>query len=213
MGNSKKEKQSKKKDVKKKGKSVNNKEANKELKNTKKKGFWKRHPKFKIFVRVLIILIVLAVIVGGGIIAGLIFGDKWKINKEDLILSNINTTIYDKDGNEIASVSGDEKRRIVHINDIPQIVQDAFISIEDETFYENNGVNWKRTIGATVSWIINRGNSTRGGGSTITQQLVKNLMQDDDNQGAAGAERKIREISRAYQVSKILSKQQILELF
>lgn len=213
MGNSKKEKQSKKKDVKKKGKSVNNKEANKELKNTKKKGFWKRHPKFKIFVRVLIILIVLAVIVGGGIIAGLIFGDKWKINKDDLILSNINTTIYDKDGNEIASVSGDEKRRIVHINDIPQIVQDAFISIEDETFYENNGVNWKRTIGATVSWIINRGNSTRGGGSTITQQLVKNLMQDDDNQGAAGAERKIREISRAYQVSKILSKQQILELY
>ena len=213
MGNSKKEKQSKKKDVKKKGKSVNNKEANKELKNTKKKGFWKRHPKFKTFVRVLIILIVLAVIVGGGIIAGLIFGDKWKINKEDLILSNINTTIYDKDGNEIDSVSGDEKRRIVHINDIPQIVQDAFISIEDETFYENNGVNWKRTIGATVSWIINRGNSTRGGGSTITQQLVKNLMQDDDNQGAAGAERKIREISRAYQVSKILSKQQILELY
>lgn len=213
MGNSKKEKQSKKKDVKKKGKSVNNKEANKELKNAKKKGFWRRHPKFKIFVRILIILVVLAVIVGGGIIAGLIFGDKWKINKDDLILSNINTTIYDKDGNEIASVSGDEKRRIVHINDIPQIVQDAFISIEDETFYKNNGVNWKRTIGATVSWIINRGNSTRGGGSTITQQLVKNLMQDDDNQGAAGAERKIREISRAYQVSKILSKQQILELY
>ena len=56
----------------------------------------------------------------------------------------------------ITSRRKNEKRRIVHINDIPQIVQDAFISIEDETFYENNGVNWKRTIGATVSWIINR---------------------------------------------------------
>ena len=115
------------KETKKNKKDIKNDEQDKK---TKKKGFWKRHPKFKIFVRVLIILIVLAVIVGGGIIAGLIFGDKWKINKEDLILSNINTTIYDKDGNEIASVSGDEKRRIVHINDIPQIVQDAFISIE-----------------------------------------------------------------------------------
>lgn len=196
-----------------KNKNIKNKELDKELKNTKKRGFWKRHPKLKIIIRIIIIIIILAVIIGGGILAGLIFGDKWEISKDVLTLSNINTTIHDKDGNEIASVSGDEKRRIVHLSDIPQNVQDAFIAIEDETFYQNNGVNWKRTAVATASWLLNRGNSTRGGGSTITQQLIKNLMKDDNNKGVAGVERKIREISRAYQVNKLLSKQQILELY
>lgn len=213
MKNSKKNNNSNKKSKNRKAKNVNSKELDKELKNTKKKGFWKRHPKLKIFIRTIIILIILAIIIGAGIVAGFIFGDKWEISKDDLILSNINTTIYDKNGNEIASVSGDEKRRIVSLNEIPKVVQDAFISIEDETFYEHSGVNWKRTTVATVSYLINRGSSTRGGGSTITQQLIKNLMKDDENSGVAGVERKIREISRAYQVEKILSKDQILELY
>lgn len=215
MKNSKSKRSSNKKEIKadnKKVKNVNNKEQKKELKNAKKKGFWKRHPKFKIFVRIVIVLIILLIIIGAGVVAGIMSSDEWKVDKNKLVLSNINTVIYDKDGLEIASVSGDEKRRPVSLDEIPENVKNAFVAIEDETFYEHHGVNLKRTIGATVTYILKRGNASYGG-STITQQLIKNIFDDDDDSGLAGVERKIREISRAYQVEKILSKDQILELY
>lgn len=89
---------------------------------------------------------------------------------------------------------------------------DAFISIEDERFEEHDGVDWKRTIGALLSFAVHRGESSYGG-STITQQIVKNLTGEDDNSGFGGALRKIKEIVRAYQVQNFLSKDQILELY
>ena len=70
----------------------------------------------------------------------------------------------------------------------------------------------KRTLGATVTYVLNKGNSSYGG-STITQQLIKNLKDDKSDTGLAGIQRKIREMSRAYKVEKILSKDQILELY
>lgn len=196
-----------------KAKNVKRKDLDKEIGKNKKKGFWKRHPKFKKIIRILIILFILLIIVGAGIFAGIFFSDKWEISEENLTLSKINTTVYDKDGNEIATVSGDEKRKVVHLSDVPQQLQDAFVSIEDKTFYTHHGVNLKRTVGATLTYAINRGKGSSYGGSTITQQLVKNLMNDKEDSGMAGVQRKIREISRAYQVEKILSKDQILELY
>ena len=201
-------------------KKMNQKNVQKENKNkintekdfSKKKGKNKKHSKVKKFIKIVIVLIVLAIIIGAGILAGIFFSDSWEISEKKLALSKINTTIYDKDGNEIATVSGDEKRKVVHLSDIPQDLQDAFISIEDETFEKHHGVNLKRTVGATVSYVLHRGSSSYGG-STITQQLIKNLMNDKDDSGLAGVKRKMREISRAYQVEKILSKDQILELY
>lgn len=190
-----------------------NKNNNKPIKTEKKKKEKKKHSKLKIFIRIIIVLIILSVIIGAGVIAGILFSDDWSITKDDLTLSQINTTIYDKDGMEIASVSGDEKRRVVHLDDIPEDLKDAFISIEDETFEKHHGVNVKRTIGATISYILHRGSGSAYGGSTITQQLIKNLKNDKDNSGIEGIKRKIREISRAYQVETILSKDQILELY
>lgn len=172
----------------------------------------KKHAKLKLFLRIMLILFVILFIVGAAIFAGIFFSDKWAVTKDDLVLSKINTTIYDKDENVIATVSGDEKRKIIALENIPEDLKDAFIAIEDETFYKHHGINLKRTIGATVTYILHRGNANFGG-STITQQLIKNLLNDKDNSGVAGIQRKIREMSRAYQVENLLSKDQILELY
>ena len=197
------------KETKKNKKDIKNDEQDKK---TKKKGFWKRHRKLAIFIKLIFVLIILACIVGAGAIVALFSNDDWAMSKDDLTLKIIDTIIYDKDGNEIANVSGDEKRRIVSLSEIPENLQNAYIAIEDKRFYEHKGVDLKRTVGATVTYIIHRGHSSYGG-STITQQLIKNLKNDKGDSGLAGIERKIREISRAYKVEKMLSKSQILELY
>ena len=190
-------------------KDIKNDEQNKK---TRKKGFWKRHRKLAIFIKLIFVLIILACIVGAGAIVALFSNDDWAMSKDYLTLKIIDTIIYDKDGNEIANVSGDEKRRIVSLSEIPENLQNAYIAIEDKRFYEHKGVDLKRTVGATVTYIIHRGHSSYGG-STITQQLIKNLKNDKGDSGLAGIERKVREISRAYKVEKMLSKSQILELY
>lgn len=184
----------------------------KKEKKVKKQKEKKKHKVLKRVILIFFILIFLAIIAGSAIFAGMFFSDKWAITKDDLVLSKINTNVYDKDGNVIATVSGDEKRKIATLEEIPQYLKDAFVSIEDETFYEHHGINLKRTLGAVATYIIHRGDSSFGG-STITQQLIKNILGDKARSGMDGVERKIREMSRAYQVENILSKDQILELY
>lgn len=74
------------------------------------------------------------------------------------------------------------------------------------------GVDWKRTLGAFFTFITHSGESSFGG-STITQQVVKNVTGEDENSAIEGALRKIKEIVRAYQLENKLSKDQILELY
>lgn len=191
----------------------NTKKRNKETtKSGKKQGFWKRHKKFATFLKVMVVLFILVCIAGAGAIIALFNNDDWAMKREDLTSKSVDTIIYDKDGTEIANVSGEEKRRTVTLDEVPRMLQDAYISIEDERFYTHHGVDIKRTLGATATYIIRRGSSSYGG-STITQQLVKNLMNDDDDSGIAGIQRKIREMSRAYKLEQWFSKQQILELY
>ena len=179
----------------------------------KKNGFWKRHRKLAIVLKVLIILFLLMCIIGAGIVIAILTTDTWDLSADDLALKSIDTIIYDKDGVEIANVSGEEKRRTVTLNEIPQYLRDAYISIEDERFYQHHGVDIKRTLSVTVQFILNGGSASGGGGSTITQQLVKNLIGEKENSGIEGIKRKIREMSRAYKLEKMLSKDQILELY
>ena len=93
-----------------------------------------------------------------------------------------------------------------------EYIPKAFIAIEDERFYEHNGIDIKRTLGAVVKFITGKGSSSYGG-STITQQLIKNSFDDTDDTGAKGVERKIREMARAYNLEKMWSKDQILERY
>lgn len=120
------------------------------------------------------------------------------------------TVVYAKDstGNykEIEHLYQDENRIWVDLADIPEDLQWAFIAIEDERFYKHNGVDWFRTGGAVISMAT--GGKTFGG-STITQQLIKNLTGDDD----VKISRKIQEIRRALYLEKEYNKGQILEAY
>lgn len=189
-----------------------NQNKNKEDK-TKKKGFWKRHKILARFLKIVIILCLLLFIVGVGIIVAIFNSDQWNMTESDLTYDNINTVIYDADGNEIANMAGAERRKVVPLSEIPKYLQDAYISIEDERFEKHKGVDLKRTLAVTVKYILHKGNSSSGGGSTITQQTVKNFLNDKDDSGLGGIKRKIREMSRAIKLEKQLSKSQILELY
>ncbi|MDR0914748.1 MAG: transglycosylase domain-containing protein [Oscillospiraceae bacterium] len=97
-----------------------------------------------------------------------------------------------------------EDRVWVKFNDIPEAMRNAVIAIEDKRFEEHDGVDWYRTGGAVLELLTGRDNY---GGSTITQQLIKNLTSDDD----VSLNRKLREIFRALNLEKEYSKQEILE--
>lgn len=114
----------------------------------------------------------------------------------------------DKDGNvvELKRLSGDENRIWVDMEIIPQHLQDAFTSTEDQRFYEHEGVDWRRTVSVTISTLFN---GYGQGGSTITQQLVKNITGDD----RVTPERKIREIFRALTLETRYTKIDILEAY
>lgn len=97
----------------------------------------------------------------------------------------------------------------VDLEDIPAYMQNAVIAIEDERFLSHNGVDWKRTVSAFANLIFHF-DSTEYGGSTITQQLIKLITQDDDH----SIERKITEILRALEMERTAaSKDQILEAY
>ena len=186
---------------------VSNKKNNKKEEKSKKK-----HPKLKKFFIINFILIILLGLIGIGVFAGIFFSDKWQITKEDLEISNQNTEVYNSEGKQIAELTGDENRQIITLAEMGEYLPNAFVAIEDERYYSHLGIDVKRTAGAIVTYILNGGESSFGG-STITQQLVKNMMQDNASEGMAGVERKIREWSRAYQIEQMLSKSQILELY
>lgn len=90
---------------------------------------------------------------------------------------------------------------------IPQNLANAFIAIEDKRFLDHDGVDWKRTIAAFVNMVMPM--RKRFGGSTITQQLVKNITSDDDQK----ASRKVREIMRARYLEGEYTKEVILECY
>lgn len=186
----------------------NSKKTNKKTtKNKKKRKIWKK----------ILLFFVILVIILAGIFAGLIFGlmgGDYAITKKDLIIDYSNSIVVDQDGKIIATLSAKENRKILTKGEMGEYLPKAFVAIEDKRFYSHHGVDIKRTSGALVSYILKKGEGTAsGGGSTITQQLVKNITNEKEDSGVEGAIRKIKEMVRAYQVEDILSKDQILELY
>lgn len=139
-----------------------------------------------------------------------LFGDDFEITKEELKIGASNSVVVDSNGGVIANLSGDEKRKVITLEDMADYLPKAYVAIEDERFYKHNGVDLKRTAGAILHTVT--GNSSYGG-STITQQLVKNITKDDESSGLAGIFRKVKEWAKAYQVERMISKDQILELY
>ena len=118
---------------------------------------------------------------------------------------------YDGDGNAVEleneRLHGAENRIWIPLSEIPKDVQNAFIAIEDHRFYEHPGVDFRRTSGAVLGFLSGGGLSY--GGSTITQQLIKNLTGDNK----VTVKRKLTEIMRALHLEKEVSKETILELY
>ena len=200
-------------DIKKKNNTKSKKVASKD--GGKKIKFKDKHPRAATGIKIAIIVCILLVIIGAGILVGAfygVFGDELKISEEDLVIKYENSTVYDKDGNVIATLSGGTKRKIVSLSDMSEYLPKAFVAIEDERFYEHSGVDVLRTGKAVVTYVFNGGSSSFGG-STITQQLIKNITNEKDNSSIAGAIRKVKEMSKALQVEQYLSKDQILELY
>ena len=175
----------------------------------------KNKNKRRIWLKILLAFLIL-IIIGAGICAGLLVGmsSKYAITKEDLIINLSNSIVVNSDEEELAVLSGTENRRILSKSEMGQYLPNAFIAIEDKRFEEHKGVDILRTGKAILSFIFNRGEASNvGGGSTITQQLVKNITDERDASGVEGALRKVKEMIRAYQVEQILSKDQILEMY
>lgn len=119
------------------------------------------------------------------------------------------TMYVDEEGNPIYApieLYATENRMWVTYDQIPEDLVDAFIAIEDERYWQHNGVDWRRTFGAVKGYVT--GSDTYGG-STITQQLIKNVTGDDETT----AERKITEIFRALSLSEKRTKEEVLEMY
>lgn len=168
------------------------------------------NPKAKKLIKISIIALILLLLIGTGIVFGVVYGivKDARLSVADLAIKNQNSVVKDINGNTIAVLSGEENREIISITDMSKYLPKAFVAIEDERFYEHYGVDVKRTGAAIFTYILHGGSSSFGG-STITQQVIKNLTNDKDRNW----ERKVKEWTRAYYIEKDLSKDQILEIY
>ena len=114
--------------------------------------------------------------------------------------------IYDANGNMITEYKGSENRIMVSIDTMPLMLQHAFVAVEDARFYTHKGIDVKRIVGAFVTNFLS---GTQQGGSTITQQLIKNTLLSSEQ----SYKRKIQEAYLAMQLEKDYTKNNILEAY
>ncbi len=168
-----------------------------------KKIFW-------LIFKIIIFTGIAACIVGAGVVLGVlndIIKDTETLDVAKLKILKLTSVIYDKNGNQIEALS-EENRYMISYDEMPKCLRDAVISIEDERFETHHGVDIKRTASAIITYVLHKGDSSFGG-STITQQLVKNITQDNDK----AWQRKIREWYRAITLENQLKKSEILEAY
>lgn len=124
------------------------------------------------------------------------------------MMKNEGSVVVDMNGN-VMDVIGEERiRENISISDVPDNLKNAYIDIEDERFYSHNGVDTKRTVAAIGTYVLHGGKSSFGG-STITQQLVKNITGNDDT----SISRKMGEWIKARELESFSSKDEILESY
>lgn len=176
------------------------------------KGVW---ISIKSVITTIFIVVVIAGCVAGGLLLGVVAGcviTTEPLTEAELDITNstaLTSFVYDSEGNELVQIKGTANinRQLVQIKDVPKYLSQAFVAIEDERFYTHSGVDIKRTGAAFLGYIIPGLGSH--GGSTITQQVIKNLTGDD----ARSIPRKIREQWRALSLEKELEKDEIMELY
>lgn len=160
----------------------------------------------------------LLVLITAGLLFAIIFAYYVKNNlSTELNISlsdytvSLSSTIwaYDRNGQkvELAALQTDENRIWLDYEDIPPYFEKAAVAIEDKRFYEHKGVDWYRTAGAFVNMFLGMKNDF--GGSTITQQLIKNTTGKDE----VTVQRKLVEIFQALDLEKTYTKEEIIEWY
>ena len=184
--------------MRKKEKSENNEIQNQTFHIENKKVNWK---KIKlIFAVVFFIIVYLAIKTG-------IYISNWQNLAMDMI-SNTPSIVFDSNENIIAKFGNNKNTSNIPLSKVPDNLINAYISIEDQRFYKHSGVDLPRTTAAIFSYIRNLGSSSFGG-SSITQQLVKNLTGDSSSK----ITRKVSEWIKAFALEGVLEKNEILEAY
>ena len=168
-------------------------------------------------VAVKVVATVLLIVITTGLLFTCIFAvyiktcltEDLNVSLEEMTLSLSSVILY-QDGDEwkeLATLYSDEDRVWVDYSEIPEDLEHAAVAIEDRHFYTHKGVDWFRTVGAFANMFVGMRNNF--GGSTITQQLIKNLTEYDD----VTVQRKLLEIFRALEFEKIYTKQEIVNWY
>lgn len=162
-------------------------------------------------------IIFVFIVVGAGMTIGMYAAVSREIKDMNIqtLALNYSSFIYYEDESgtpqELEQIQGEDNCIWIDSSQIPQIMKDAMVSIEDERFYKHHGVDIKRTLGATGKWVLAKigiGSSSYGG-STITQQVIKNITKENQNTPT----RKIKEMMRAVALEKQLTKDEILTMY
>ena len=166
---------------------------------------------FRIFMLLVLLTGAVGISVGLGMASGILEGTP-DVEAISIAPLGVSTTVYDCDGNEIEKLVASGSNRIpVSIDQVPDCLQKAFVSIEDERFYKHNGIDAKGILRAGVQFLLY---GDMQGASTITQQLLKNnAFTNGGNESSMGEliKRKIQEQYLAVELEKVQSKTVILE--
>ena len=130
----------------------------------------------------------------------------------DSLYSNIeqSSVLYDINGEQIDTLHYNENRKVVPIEEMPENLKNSFIAIEDKTFYQHHGFNFRRMFGAVLNSLT--GGSRISGTSTITQQLARNAYLAEIK-SQRSIRRKLSEMYIAWRLEKTLTKDEILEAY
>ena len=189
------------------------KESKNYKKATKKKSLIGRI--FKWSFLTFILLLLAGLVVGGGYVFAIIKSTP-PLDIETVLRLSEPSSLYDKNGVYMDTIHSEVSRTIVDFDQIPGTLKDAYVSIEDQRFYDHKGIDPRRIAGSFVTdakKILNKQTGLHGG-STITQQLLKNTTLSDENKEEKlitdKVERKVKEIWLATNLENELSKDQIL---
>jgi penicillin-binding protein 1A len=191
--------------VKKVSKSQKKKMIKKKVKEKKKKNGKKKRAWWKKLLSLFIILFALGIFAIGGFLAYIIVTTS-DFDPEALE-SQEQTIIYSADGTEIAQL-GYELREKVTYDELPQVLIDAIVATEDSRFFQHNGVDFPRFLKATIGQLM--GNSSAGGASTLTMQVVKNNLTSTEK----SIIRKFKDMYLAtFYMERQYSKEEIFEFY
>ena len=187
--------------------------AKKHPSQTRKKAKKKTRKKWvgfvRAFVRTIIVFMIIGVLAGAGYAAHVISHAPTIHPKNIYDTLDVSTHIYDDQENLVDEIYYSENRQIVTYEQLPENLKNAFIAVEDKTFWTHKGFNFKRIIGA----ILERFHGGRiSGTSTITQQLARNVFLPEDK-SVRSIKRKIIEMYYAYEIEQELSKEEIITAY